>query len=89
MNNRIPLMSKTIGKEDEMHTVSSVRQWMHLMHDEGVRVAHVSMHVLHEKSFWGIVSILAVLALLLTLIVLLGEKLPAYEYGIPSPHGYY
>ncbi|WP_372809117.1 hypothetical protein [Pontiella sp.] len=72
-----------------MHTDSTVKHWMHVMHDEGARMSHSFMHVLHEKSFWGIVSIIAVLALLLTLIVLFGEKVPIHEYGIPSPYGYY
>jgi hypothetical protein len=66
-----------------MHTVSTVREWMHQLHDESAKVAHWTGHLLHEKSFWGIVAILAVLAVVFTLLVLYGKQLAMQEYSAP------
>ncbi|VGO11644.1 hypothetical protein PDESU_00189 [Pontiella desulfatans] len=71
-----------------MHTVSTIRNWTHLIHDEGVKITHICVNLLHEKSFWGILAILAVLGLLFKLILLFGDKMPLREFGIPSPYGY-
>ena len=62
------------------------KHWMHVMHDDGVKVLHFSSHVLHEKSFWGIVAILGLLAILVTLVVMFGELEPMEEYRFMTPH---
>ncbi|MEA2069127.1 MAG: hypothetical protein U9P12_08005 [Verrucomicrobiota bacterium] len=71
-----------------MHTESSGRHWMHLLRKDGAKVAHMAGHMLHEKSFWGILAILAMIALLVTLVVLFGTDVHMQEYGIPIPYGY-
>ena len=65
------------------------KHWMHVMHDDGAKVLHFSNHVLHEKSFWGIVAILGLLAILVTLVVMFGELEPMEEYRFMTPHGPY
>lgn len=70
-----------------MHTVSTVRHWMHQLHDESAKVAHWTGYLLHEKSFWGIVAILAVLAGAFALLVLYGKQIPMLEYSVPFRYG--
>lgn len=72
-----------------MHTKSTIRHWMHLVHDEGVKVASMSNHVLHEKSFWSILLILGMLALLFTLIARYGGELQPIRYSTPGTYGVY
>jgi len=65
-----------------MHTDSNIRIWMHHVHDSTVRVAHYTEHMLHEKSFWGIVGIVALIATLFTLVVLYGENMMQSQRSI-------
>ena len=70
-----------------MHATSTFKHWAHHLHDEGARIIRLWEHVLHEKSFWGMVAIIAVAALLFALVVLLGNRFPSQQFGIPSPYG--
>jgi hypothetical protein len=70
-----------------MHAVSTIKHWVHQLHDEGARVARQGSHVFHERSFWGIVAIMAIIALLFALVVLFGNRFPIQHYGIPTPYG--
>ena len=73
-----------------MHTDSSFKHWMHHLHDDGVRVAHFTGHMLHEKSFWGILAIVAVMITLFTLVVLFGEDaMEGYRGTLPYGGPYY
>lgn len=62
---------------------------MHRLHDEGAKITHMTGHMLHERSFWGILAILAVLTLLFTLIIMFGDEIPNYEMAPPTPYGYF
>lgn len=62
---------------------------MHRMHDGSIKAAHCTGHMFHEKKFWAIVAILALVAGLFTLIALNGGGSWAQEYGIPLPYGSY
>jgi hypothetical protein len=70
-----------------MHATSTIKHWAHHLHDGGVRIFRQGEHVLHEKSFWGIVAIIAAAALLFALVVLLGNRFPPQQLGIPAPYG--
>jgi hypothetical protein len=59
------------------------------MHDGGIKAAHFTGHLLHEKSFWSILAILTLLAALFTLVVLFGDKSPDPSFGVPLPYGRY
>lgn len=62
---------------------------MHVAHDGSVRVAQRSNHMLHEKSFWEIVAVWGLIALLFTLLVLFGENTFLQEYSVPAPYETY
>ena len=72
-----------------MHTVSTLRRWMSVASEEGARAARVLWRVPHEKTFWEIMAILGILAVLLTLIILFGNQLPADNIGVPMYYGTY
>ncbi|VGO19169.1 hypothetical protein [Pontiella sulfatireligans] len=72
-----------------MHANDTVRIWMHQMHDGTVKAAHATGHMFHEKAFWGIVLIAALLAGLFTAIVLLGNNAVLPRYSVPMPYGTY
>lgn len=61
----------------------TIKHWMHHVHDDAVKVAHSTEHMLHEKSFWGIVLILALLAGFFTAIVLFGNAAGTEFYNSP------
>jgi hypothetical protein len=62
---------------------------MHHFHDGGVRAVHYTGHMLHEKTFWAILGILALVAGLFTLIVLYGGDVTMQHYSVPVPYGPY
>jgi hypothetical protein len=41
---------------------------------------------MHEKSFWGMLGILVLIAGLLTLIVFFGRTTTVQSYGVPTPY---
>ena len=68
-----------------MHAIPSLKHWMHLMHDEGVKIAHYTGHLLHEKAFWAFLGIIAAIAVIFSLLLLLGND-TAIEYRVfPYP----
>jgi hypothetical protein len=70
-----------------MHAAPRVKQWMHLLHDESVRIAHFTEHLVHEKAFWAFLGIVTVMALLFSLLLLLGDEnaidYRAYPFPLP------
>lgn len=70
-----------------MHTESTFREWMHHLHDGSAKMAHWTGHLLHERSFWGMVTILAVIIAAFTLLVLYGKQLPMEEFSVPIRYG--
>lgn len=72
-----------------MNAAVTMRHWMHQLHDGSVKTLHVAGHLFHEKSFWGIVIILAMLTALFTLLVLFGKYIPMEKYSIPTHYGPY
>lgn len=71
-----------------MHAGSTIKEWMHQLHDETVKAAHFTGHMVHEKAFWGILAILAMIAALFTLVVLFGSS-TAHDFSLPIPYGTY
>jgi len=70
-----------------MHTVSTIRHWMHLLHDESAKMTHWTGHLLHERSFWGILAISALIAAAFVLLILYGKQLPMEQYNVPIRYG--
>jgi hypothetical protein len=66
-----------------------LKNWMHHMHDEGLKATHYTTHMLHERSFWGIMAILALIAALFTIIVIYGNNAALQEYSAPIPYAPY
>ena len=66
-----------------MHTSPTLKNGMHHFHDGSVKAVHFTGHLLHEKSFWAIVAILALIVGLFTLLVLFGSGTPMQNYPIP------
>ncbi len=66
-----------------MHTSTTMRHWMHHFHDGSVKAARYTGHLLHEKSFWGIVVILTLIAGVLTLMALFGSGAVLQNYSMP------
>jgi len=68
-----------------MHVIPSFKHWMHLVHDEGAKVAHYTSHLMHERAFWMFLGIVALIAALFSLLLLLGND-TAVEYRLyPYP----
>lgn len=72
-----------------MHASTTVKHWVHHFHDNSAKAVHYAGHLLHEKSFWAILAILALIAGIFTMIVLLGSDAPLQNYRIPLPYGPY
>lgn len=72
-----------------MHASTTMRHWMHHFHDGSVKAAHFTGHLLHEKSFWAIVGILALITGVFALLVYLGSEAPMQDYRMPMPYGTY
>lgn len=72
-----------------MHATTTAKHWMHNFHDSGVKAAHFTGHLLHEKSFWAIMGILALIVGIFTLLVFLGSHAPLQDYRAPIPYGPY
>ncbi len=71
-----------------MHASMTFRQWMHHVHSGTVKATHFTGHLLHEKSFWGILAILMLIAGLFTLVVLFGGDSIPQNYYLPlAPYG--
>lgn len=56
---------------------------MHHFHDGSVRAAHYTAHLLHEKNFWKMTAILAVIGGLFALLVFFGNDIQMQNYSIP------
>ena len=91
-----PRLSETNGvvvhiieQEVDMHATTTIKHWMHHLHDSTAKVAHLTGHMLHEKNFWGIVAILAMIAGLFALIMLHGGHAPLRYYATPQIYPYY
>jgi hypothetical protein len=69
-----------------MHAAPTLKHWMHHFHDSGVRAIRYAGHLMHEKSFWGMLGILVLIAGLLTLIVFFGRTTTVQSYGVPTPY---
>lgn len=57
-----------------MNMVPTIKDALHHMHDSTVKATHATGHLFHEKTFWGILAIIALIALLFTLVVLYGSS---------------
>ena len=66
-----------------MHTAPTLKNGMHHVHDGSVKAVHFVGHLLHEKSFWGILALIALFAALLTLAALFGNDATMKNYHIP------
>ena len=66
-----------------MHTSSTLKQWTHMFHDGSAKVAHYTGHLLHEKSFWGILALLVLLAGALVLIAIFGDDIATKSFNMP------
>jgi hypothetical protein len=62
-----------------------MKDWAHHAHDDAVRAAHMTSHMLHERSFWGIVLILAMLTGLLAMIAFFGDDSLMDYRNMPVP----
>lgn len=70
-----------------MHASETAKHWMHNAHDGSIKAAHFTGHLLHEKSFWAILGILALIAGTFALLVFLGNNAPLQNYRVPLPYG--
>ena len=66
-----------------MHTSITLKQWFDHVHDGRVKAAHYAGHLLHTKSFWGILAILALIIGMLAALILFGVNTPLRNYTIP------
>ena len=66
-----------------MHTSTTLKHWVHQFHDGSVKVAHYTGHMLHEKAFWAILAILALIAGIFTMLVFFGNSPMMQNYGVP------
>lgn len=66
-----------------MHTSSTLKQWFGHVHDGRVRAARYAGHLLHAKSFWGILAILALVVGMVAILIWFGVEAPIRNYTIP------
>jgi hypothetical protein len=56
---------------------------MHRFHDGGIRVAHYTGHLLHERAFWEILALVVLIAGMFALVVLYGSGSMMQHYHVP------
>ncbi len=66
-----------------MYLLTTAKYGKYSVHDERLKVARYMGYLLHEKSFWGMVAILALIAGMLTLIAWFGSNPILQNYYIP------
>jgi hypothetical protein len=66
-----------------MHTSPTLKTGMHHFHDSSVNARHYIGHLLHEKSFWGIMAITALIVGLITMIILFSSGTTMQNYSTP------
>jgi len=66
-----------------MQVAEKLGHWAHSFHDHSTKAVHYTGHLLHEKSFWGILVVVALLTGLLALIALLGGNIDAKNFTVP------
>ena len=74
-------------KETVMHTRETVKSMMHNVHDKGVKIAHGTEHLFHNKVFWIIVAFVAFIALMLTFLIMSDGTVPVSQYPMWTPYG--
>ena len=57
-----------------MNTTQAFRYWMRQVHDESARIMHLTVRMVHEKEFWGMVGILALITALSTVLMHWGHN---------------
>jgi len=70
-----------------MHAATSLRHWLHQMHDGSLNMLHQTAHLLHERDFWYFLAIIAAITALFSLLLLLGSdtavEYQVYPYPVP------
>lgn len=69
-----------------MHMTATMKDWMHHVHEESVRVGHKAVQMLHEKSFWAMLAIVALLTTLFSMLLMYGNNNLMQHYSIPMPY---
>ncbi|MCF7816446.1 MAG: hypothetical protein K9M54_01075 [Kiritimatiellales bacterium] len=72
-----------------MHAPLTIQNWMHHAHEGSTKVAHFTSHLFHEKNFWAIVAIVALIAGLFALIAYFGSDVAMNHYRVPLPFSPY
>lgn len=72
-----------------MHTSPTIRDWMHHAHERSTKAARFTSHLLHERNFWAVIAIVALIAGLFVLIAYFGSSMAMSNYGVPAPYGVY
>ena len=70
-----------------MHSSTTRRHWVRHFHDGSVKAVHYTGHLLHEKSFWAIMIILALITGIVALLAYLSSEAPIQDYRMPIPYG--
>ena len=70
-----------------MHVALTFKNWMHDVHDDTLKAAQNTGQMLHQKSFWGIVAIVALIVSLFMLIAFFGDNTIMDYQTPPLPYG--
>lgn len=54
-----------------MHAIATFKHMMHEVHDDGLKIAHYAEHAVHEKRFWGMVALIALLVSLFAFLIMM------------------
>jgi hypothetical protein len=69
-----------------MTPAENIKTWAHHVHDNAGKVAHMTTRMIHERSFWGMVLILALIAGMFAMVILLGDNTVFMDYRtVPMP----
>ena len=72
-----------------MHTPSTLRFWMHHVHEKSVEAAHTTGHLFLTKGFWSVLAVLVLVAGLLALVAYFGGNSTIPSHTLPMPYGPY
>ena len=56
-----------------MNTAPVIRNVLHHLHDGAAKATHATSHLFHEKAFWALLAVVALIAALFALVVIYGQ----------------
>lgn len=69
-----------------MHTAEIMKNWMHHIHDDSIKVMYKAEHLMHESAFWAIALTFLFMAVSIALLLIYGKDANPSELTMPFPY---